>query len=1398
MRCISYSISVLAHILNLHISTLEGGNALSTFRIQQLLPRLQAISDKISYLSARFVHLVASEAEPDAALSAKLQSLLTYGEPAQVADVKSNSVQIIVAPRLGTVSPWASKASDIAHNCGLVVKRVERLTEYIITLKNPLLGKASLSAEQLQAVAAHLHDRMTESVLFDRAASLGLFASVAAVPMAHVDVLSGGRAALEAANTEFGLALADDEMDYLVTAFTDLKRNPSDVELMMFAQANSEHCRHKIFNANFIIDGVAMDKSLFGMIRNTHHLNPQHMVVAYSDNSSVMEGSVVERFFADFDDSASNNAILESENDSSRRINFLNSYKKNSKLQHVLMKVETHNHPTAISPFAGAATGAGGEIRDEGATGRGSKPKAGLTGFTVSKMNFDAETSTKSNTYGKPEHIASPLQIMIEGPLGGAAFNNEFGRPNLLGYFREYEQSVASNIDTVQRGYHKPIMIAGGLGVIDSDLTHKILFPAGSLLIQLGGPGMRIGMGGSAASSMATGSNAASLDFDSVQRGNPEIERRAQEVINQCWQAGLDGGPSGSGNPILAIHDVGAGGLSNAFPELVNDAGRGARFDLRAVPLEESGLAPKEIWCNESQERYVMAIAPESLEAFKAICERERCPFSVVGVTTDEKQLVLADEGAESPVDMPMNVLLGKPPKMTRDVKTVKRQIPALNLTGVDLQKAVIDVLAHPTVASKRFLIIIGDRTVGGFTHRDPMVGPWQVPVADCAVTMADYQGFAGEAMSMGERTPLAALDAPASGRMAVAEAITNLLAAPFDLSRVKLSANWMAACGEAGEDAALYETVKAVGMELCPALGISIPVGKDSLSMRTTWKENSESKKVTSPVSLIVTAFATLADVRGTLTPQLDATEADTTLILIDLGKGQNRMAGSILAQTIDQFGDLVPDLDDAKDLVNLVNAINALRTNRQILAYHDKSDGGLLACVAEMAFAGHVGVSINVDMLVTEGDGISDSRMETGDSKNWAGQVSARREELTLKALFNEELGAVIQVRTSERNAIMETLRSHGLSKFSHFIGKTRPESSAIDAGKGHLQVWRDAKAVFSAPLHDLHQVWDSVSWKIAKLRDNPDCADSEHAAAGLPADPGLHVQLNASMASNMDVAGELYAYAAINNIANVGLNLTRPKVAILREQGVNSHVEMAYCFTEAGFDAFDVHMTDLQTGRANLKDFVGIVACGGFSYGDTLGAGIGWARSITFNPVLSDQFQAFFARPDTFGLGVCNGCQMFAELAQIIPGAEHWPRFTTNQSERFEARLSMVEILESPSLFLAGMAGTRLPIAVAHGEGFANFDPAKAGRGNLESVIQAMRFTDNFGAATTQYPFNPNGSPGGLTAVTTQNGRFTAMMPHPERVFRNIQMSWTSLDSSAPSPWLQLWHNARKWVK
>jgi len=1335
--------------VTLHLTQFEGGNALSSFRAQQLLTDLVAIHPKITGVSARFVHLVATEGTPVPALQERLSALLTYGEPFEGS---ADGVPFIVTPRMGTISPWASKATDIARNCGLEVFRVERATEYRVTLKSGLLGGTpELSAEQTAQIAALLHDRMTESVFATRAEAEKLFSALQAAPMEFVDVLGGGHAALETANKQWGLALADDEIEYLVNAFNGLKRNPTDVELMMFAQANSEHCRHKIFNANFTIDGVAQEKSLFGMIRNTEAVSPQHTVVAYSDNASIMEGHQVERFIAKFD--AATGAAQAP------------SYQKHSATNHVLMKVETHNHPTAISPFPGASTGNGGEIRDEGATGRGSKPKAGLTGFTVSKL-WGSEV-------GKPEHIASPLQIMIEGPLGGAAFNNEFGRPSLTGYFREYEQQVGD----VTRGYHKPIMIAGGLGVIDAELTQKILFPAGTLLIQLGGPGMRIGMGGGAASSMASGTNAAELDFDSVQRGNPEIERRAQEVINHCWQQGAQ-------NPILAIHDVGAGGLSNAFPELTNDAGRGARFDLRAVNLEESGLAPKEIWSNESQERYVLAIAPESLAQFTAFCERERCPFAVIGTATEERELVLEDTAVESgdqkfPVNMPMNVLLGKPPKMHKDVKTVERELPAIDLTGVPLEKAVIEVLAHPTVASKRFLITIGDRAVGGMTHRDQMVGPWQVPVADVAVTLADFQGFKGEAMAMGERTPLAAINAPASGRMAVAEAITNMLAAPIELSKIKMSANWMAACGEAGEDAALYATVKAVGMELCPALNISIPVGKDSLSMRTQWNDNGVTKKVTSPVSLIITGFASIDDVRSTLTPQLDATEDDTTLVLIDLSRGKMRMGGSILGQVLNQSGNETPDLDQPKDLIGMVDAVNALRAKGQILAYHDKGDGGLLATVAEMAFAGHVGVALNVDMLITEGDGISDSRMDSGEGKNWGNQVSGRREDLTLRALFNEELGAVLQIKTADRAEVLQTLREHGLATCSHIIGKTRPVSSAVDMGKGELQVWRDAKKVFGATLSDLHQVWDAVSWKIAQQRDNPACADSEHAAAGVPADPGMHVHLT---------------FDPQDNVAAPFINVAaKPRVAVLREQGVNSHVEMAYAFTEAGFDAVDVHMTDLQTGRAQLKDFAGVVACGGFSYGDTLGAGIGWARSITFNDRLSAEFQQFFGRTDTFGLGVCNGCQMFAELADIIPGAQDWPRFTQNLSNRFEARLSMVEVLESPSLFLQGMAGSRLPIAVAHGEGYANFKF----RGNQAQVLKAMRYVDNHGQATEQYPFNPNGSAGGLTAVTTADGRFTAMMPHPERVFRNVQMSWTSGDKAEFSPWMRVWRNARKWL-
>jgi len=1321
-----------------HLLHFEGGNALSAFRAQALLARLTAASARIVAVSAHHVHWAWSDAPLDGHTRDKLAALL---DQRHAAPPTAAGTLVLVMPRLGTVSPWASKATDIAHNCGLGIRRLERVTEFRLQLTPGLLGNKPLAGDELQAAAACLHDRMTESVAFERDAARHLFDEREGVPTMRVDVLGRGREAIAAANAEWGLALSDDEIHYLAAAFKKLARNPTDVELMMFAQANSEHCRHKIFNADFIIDGEKQPRSMFAMIRHTEQTSPQRTIVAYDDNAAVMQGGAVERWLP--------MGVAEAP-----------LYGAREELAHVLMKVETHNHPTAISPFPGASTGAGGEIRDEGATGRGARPKAGLTGFSVGNLHLPGTDELWERArIGRPEHIASALQIMTEGPLGGAAFNNEFGRPNLGGYFRVYEQRVAG----VQRGYHKPIMIAGGIGSISQSQTKKKVFAAGTLLVQLGGPGMRIGMGGGAASSMAAGSNATALDFDSVQRGNPEIQRRAQEVINHCWALG-------EGNPILAIHDVGAGGISNAFPELVHGAGRGAVFDLTKVPLEESGLAAKEIWCNESQERYVIALDPELLPLFERLCRRERCPFAVVGVASAAAQLVLEDgTGGERAIDMPLDVLLGKPPKMVRDVQRVARREVPLQLTGVELVRVARDVLRHPTVASKRFLITIGDRTVGGLSHRDPMVGPWQVPVADCAVTLADYRGFAGEAFAVGERTPLAALDAPASGRMAVAEAITNLLAAPIELAHVKLSCNWMAACGEPGEDAALYDTVRAVGMELCPALGIGVPVGKDSLSMRTRWSDAEGTNQVSAPVSLIATAFVALADVRGSLTPQLQT--GDTTLILIDLGAGRMRLAGSMLAQVLGQFGcseaDGVPDLDDPQSLKSLVAAINQLRREGKLLAYHDRSDGGLWAAACEMAFAGHRGVSLNVDMLVTEGDGVSDSRAEVGDAKNWAQQVSGRRAESTLAALFNEELGALIQVRSAERDAVMAVLRAFGLARHAHAIGKTND--------RGVVEVWRDAKTVFAAPLAELHGQWDEVSWRIARQRDNPACADAEHAAAGRTDDPGLHLHLTFDPATAPVV------------------HTTRPRLAILREQGVNSQVEMSYALAQAGFDTFDVHMSDLQTGGARLDQFIGFVACGGFSYGDTLGAGEGWARSILFNPALAEQFATFFARKDSFALGVCNGCQMMAALSPIIPGAAAWPQFTRNRSEQFEARLSMVEVLESPSLFFEGMAGSRMPIAVAHGEGYADFSQ----RGDAKSVQRAMRFVANDGRAAEAYPANPNGSPDGLTAVTTADGRFTALMPHPERVFRNVQMSWSGGDIGALSPWMRMFHNARRWL-
>ncbi|HYC43636.1 MAG TPA: phosphoribosylformylglycinamidine synthase [Noviherbaspirillum sp.] len=1335
---------------------LPGSNALSAFRTQRLLSQLQAVEPAIIGVTGRFLHFVDAASAPSEDDIGRLSALLTYGEPFAAS---ADGDEFVVIPRFGTISPWASKATDIVHNCGMThIKRVERGVSYHVQLKTGLLGGAKkLSETAVQEVAALLHDRMIETVLRNANDAAGLFRELEAKPLEFIDVLAGGRGALVAANTDLGLALSEDEIDYLLNAFTQAKRNPTDVELMMFAQANSEHCRHKIFNADWTIDGVKQDKSLFAMIKNTHQLNPKGTVVAYSDNSSIIEGASVMRFFPN---GAKNG----------------NVYEEKEELTHILMKVETHNHPTAISPFPGASTGAGGEIRDEGATGRGAKPKAGLTGFTVSNLMLthsvqpweNARDATEpvasrehhgqAGIYGKPDRIASPLQIMIDGPIGGAAFNNEFGRPNLGGYFRTYEQKVAGKV----YGYHKPIMIAGGMGNISAKHTKKHDLPVGSLLIQLGGPGMRIGMGGSAASSMATGTNTADLDFDSVQRGNPEMERRAQEVINACWAMGDD-------NPILSIHDVGAGGLSNAFPEITNDAKRGAIFDLRKVPLEESGMAPKEIWSNESQERYVLAIAPESLPLFQYLCERERSPFAVVGTATEERQLKVIDpEHDNNPVDMPMDVLLGKPPKMHRNVEHVTNDFPPVDLTGMTLEDVAQRVLRLPTVADKSFLITIGDRTVGATSVRDQMVGPWQVPVADCAVTAMSFEGHRGEAMAMGERTPLAVVNAAASGRMAVGEAITNIAAAPIaDISDIKLSANWMAACGQPGQDAALFDTVKAVGMELCPALGISIPVGKDSLSMRTTWKDAEGSKEVVSPVSLIVSAFAPVPDVRLSLTPQLRKDLGDTALILIDLGRGKNRMGASALTQVMQQIGNEVPDVDSPEDLKAFFAAIQQLNAERKLLAYHDRSDGGLFATLCEMSFAGRAGVSVNLDILTMEGEHASDS----GEAKNWAGQVAERRNDMTLRALFSEELGAVIQVRAEQKSEVMNVLRSFNLGACSHIIGKLNDRDA--------VEFTRDAKVIFSQQRIELQRLWSETSWRIARLRDNPVCADAEYDRILDAADPGMSPKL--TFDPQQDVAAPFIATGA------------KPKVAILREQGVNSHVETAYVMHKSGFTAVDVHMSDLIAGRARLDDFKGFIAVGGFSYGDVLGAGEGWAKTVLFNAKLAEQFAGFFNRGDTFALGICNGCQMMSNLKSIIPGAQAWPKFTRNKSEQFEGRFAMVEVAESPSIFFAGMAGTQTPIAVAHGEGFADFSQT----GDINQALVAMRWIDNKGQTTETYPFNPNGSPHGITSVTTPDGRFTVMMPHAERVFRTVQHSWHPDGWGEYSPWMRMFRNARKWV-
>ncbi|WP_374487734.1 phosphoribosylformylglycinamidine synthase [Zoogloea sp.] len=1306
------------------ILKLRGAPALSTSRLARLTESVKSALPRLKGLAAEHWYFVEVSAPLAADELARLVDLL---DAHPQGDAPAGSM-LMVTPRLGTISPWSSKATDIARQCGFAqIVRIERGTAFSFDLK------AVMTGAELDQVLPLIHDRMIEAVLATPAEAEGLFKHFSPQPLTTVDVVGAGRDALVIANTALGLALSEDEIDYLVDNFTRMGRNPTDVELMMFAQANSEHCRHKIFNANWVIDGRPEEKTLFGMIRETHKAHPEGTVVAYSDNASVIEGAVVPRFYPDAD----------------------GVWRFHDELTHILAKVETHNHPTAISPFPGASTGSGGEIRDEGATGRGSRPKAGLVGFSVSNLEIPGFVQPWETPYGKPERIASPLDIMIEGPLGGAAFNNEFGRPNLTGYFRTFQQSVQDEV----RGYHKPIMIAGGLGTIQAEQSFKIQFGPGTLLIQLGGPGMLIGLGGGAASSMATGTNTADLDFASVQRGNPEIQRRCQEVIDACWQLG-------AANPILSIHDVGAGGLSNAFPELADSASLGARFELREVHIEEPGMSPREIWSNESQERYVLAIAPESLETFKAFCERERCPFAVVGTASADGHLVVSDRHFDNkPVDMEMQVLLGKPPKMTRNVSSRQVFVPPFDVTDLDLDDACRRVLRMPAVASKNFLITIGDRSVGGMTARDQMVGPWQIPVADVAVTTMSFHGYQGEAFAMGERTPVATLDAPASGRMAIGESITNIAAADIrSLGDVKLSANWMAAAGHRGEDVKLFKTVEAVS-QFCQSAGISIPVGKDSLSMRTAWNDAGEDKQVVSPLSLIVTAFAPVEDVRRTLTPQLQFPEGvETELLLVDLGNNQNRLGGSVLAQAYNSVAEHAPDVDPAQ-LKTFFELIQQWRKDDLILAYHDRADGGLFATLTEMAFASKCGISVMLDTVaydqfMNDVDGL-DKRPDS---------LKGRFNDMLFKALFAEELGAVVQIRRQDRSRLTEALRAAGLSY--HFVGEPND--------RDELRFWRNAKLVFSAPRAELLQVWSETSYQIARLRDDADCAREEFEALADTTNPGLSVALSFDAAE--DIAAPFIATGA------------RPRVAILREQGVNSQAEMAAAFARAGFEPVDVHMSDLQSGRIVLEGFKGLAACGGFSYGDVLGAGQGWAKSILFNADLRSQFADFFQRTDTFALGVCNGCQMMSNLAEIIPGAEAWPRFQRNRSEQFEARFVMVEVQESPSILFAGMAGSKMPIVVSHGEGRAVF----ANPADQSAAAVALRYVDNHGAVASSYPFNPNGSPEGITGLTTADGRFTIMMPHPERTARSVQMSWyPSNILGEDSPWLRMFRNARKWV-
>ena len=1294
---------------------LPGAPALSGFRIEKLLARIATVESAVTGLAARFVHFAALARPLGEGEQRILRELLTYGPRATTGSQGGEGERLLVVPREGTISPWSSKATDIAHVCGLsAVERIERGVEYRITARRPLGPK------RLSQLAPALLDRMTETALLDAGEAERLFDHSAPRPVQRI-ALAGGRAALEEANRAMGLALSEEEIDYLLASFRQLGRDPTDAELMMFAQANSEHCRHKIFNARWIIDGGERQESLFAMIRHTHARHPAGILSAYRDNAAVIEGVEGLRYFPDPRTGA---------------------YCESREAIDILMKVETHNHPTAISPFPGAATGSGGEIRDEGATGRGARPKAGLTGFSVSNLRIPGYERPWERPSAIPGRIASPLEIMLEGPIGAASFNNAFGRPAICGYFRTFELAAPGDPPGRVRGYHKPIMIAGGLGNIRRSHVEKSDVPVAAKLIVLGGPAMLIGLGGGAASSVGSGASSADLDFASVQRGNAEIQRRAQETIDGCWALGED-------NPILLIHDVGAGGLSNAVPEAVAHSQRGARVDLRAIPSAEPGMSPLELWCNEAQERYVIVVAPQALGVFAAIAERERCPYAVIGETDGTGRLTVTDPllGGE-PVDMPLEVLLGKPPRMVRDVRSVARQPRPLDLNRIELHEAVYRVLRLPTVADKTFLITIGDRTVGGLVSRDQLVGPWQVPVSDVAVTVADHRGHAGEAMAMGERTPVAVLDAPASGRLAVAEAITNILAADVpSLSRIRLSANWMAACGEAGEDAALYETVQAVGKELCPALGIAIPVGKDSLSMRTLWREGAAQRSVVAPVSLIVSAFAPVDDARRTWTAALCTGQGPTALWLIDLGAGRNRLGGSALAQVYGELGAQPPDLDDSQRLVRLAAALAELRQAGLVLAYHDRSDGGLIATLLEMAFAGHCGLDIRLPAQT----------------------------ESPAPQLFAEELGVVLQIAAAEEARVQEILSRHGLADLAMRV--------AVPLQELRVRIHVGAERVLDESWVDLRGAWSETSWRMRRLRDDPQCADEEYAAQTAAADPGLEIAL--TFDPEEDIAAPYLSRGA------------RPKVAVLREQGVNSHTETAAAFEQAGFAPYDVHMTDIVAGRHRLAEFAGIVACGGFSYGDVLGAGEGWAKSILFNDALREEFQRFFERTETFALGVCNGCQMFAALKSIIPGTAHWPRFVRNRSEQYEARFTLVEVLRSPSVLLAGMEGSFLPIAVAHGEGHAEFESRAAAEDCVQRGLVGFRYVNHDRTVAGRYPFNPSGSPLGIAALSNLDGRVTITMPHPERSFRYVQNSWHPREAGEYSGWMRLFRNSRRFL-